>query len=110
MFRFSPNQRIFMYRWALIIFCGLIAAGCAHFQPQPISPEKTASDFDARSLTNENLRAFLETNHFDGSWDLKALTLVAFYYQPALVEARTQWAAAQAAEITAGARPIRPSP
>ncbi len=82
-----------------------LSSGCAHFQSQPISPEKTAADFDARSLTNENLRAFLETNHFDGSWNLSALTLVAFYYQPALAEARDGWAAAQAAEITARSRP-----
>jgi outer membrane protein TolC len=36
---------------------------------------------------------------------LDTLTLVAFYYQPALAEARAQWAAAQAAKITAGQHP-----
>jgi outer membrane protein TolC len=36
---------------------------------------------------------------------LKTLTFVAFYYQPAFAEARAAWAAAQAAEITAGERP-----
>jgi len=88
----------------------LAVTGCARFHPQPVSPEKTAATFDARSLTNENLRAFLETNHIAGpwprrSWDLNALTLVAFYYQPALAEARAQWTSAQAAKITAGERP-----
>jgi outer membrane protein, heavy metal efflux system len=88
----------------------LAATGCATFHPRPISPEKTAAAFDTRSLTNENLRAFLETNHVTGewprrSWDLAALTFAAFYYQPALAEARAQWASAQAAKITAGARP-----
>ena len=39
------------------------------------------------------------------SWGLKALTLVAFYYQPTLDEARAQLLAAQAAKITAGQRP-----
>jgi outer membrane protein TolC len=39
------------------------------------------------------------------AWDLKQLTLVAFYYQPSLAEARAQLLAAQAAEITAGQRP-----
>ncbi|HEY1662301.1 MAG TPA: TolC family protein [Verrucomicrobiae bacterium] len=85
---------------ALVSLCG-----CAHFQPQPISPEKTAADFDSRSLTNENLQAFLSTNHFSGAWDLRSLTLVAFYYQPALAEAQSQWTLARAAEITAGERP-----
>ncbi len=85
-------------------------AGCATYHAQPISPEKTAAAFDTRSLTNENLRAFLATNHVIGpwpqrTWDLDALTLVAFYYQPALAEARARWASAQAAKITAGERP-----
>ena len=87
-----------------------LAAGCATFHPQPVSPEKTAANFDARSLADEPLRAFLETNHVTGnwprdSWDLSALTLAAFYYQPALAEARAQWAAVEAAKITAGERP-----
>jgi len=86
------------------------AAGCATYHPQPIAPEKTAAAFDARSLTSESLRAFLETNRAAGewpreAWDLNALTLVAFYYQPSLAEARAQWAAVEAAKITAGERP-----
>jgi outer membrane protein TolC len=89
---------------------GLLLVGCAHYHPQPISPEKTAALFSARSLTNDDLRAFFETNHSaipgpNDSWDLKQLTLVAFYYQPSLAEARAQLLAAQATEITAGQRP-----
>ena len=85
----------------------LVFAGCATFHSQPLSPETTAGAFDARSLADENLHAFLETNHVTGdwpraSWDLNALTLAAFYYQPALAEARAQWAAVEAAKITAG--------
>ncbi|HEX3627726.1 MAG TPA: TolC family protein [Verrucomicrobiae bacterium] len=88
----------------------VLLGGCAVYHPRPISPEKTASNFEARSFTNEDLRAFLATNHVDGpwprqSWDLGTLTLVAFYYQPAFAEARATWTAAQAAEITAGERP-----
>lgn len=88
----------------LIILLGF-AAGCATFHPRPISPEKTALDFDGRSLDNTNLVAFLKTNGFNDSWNLQSLTLVAFYYQPALAEARAQWAAAAAGKITAGERP-----
>jgi outer membrane protein TolC len=85
-------------------------AGCATYHPQPVSPEQTADAFDARSLTNGNLRGFLETNQVTGewprrAWDLNALTLVAFYYQPSLAEARAQWATTRAAQITAGERP-----
>lgn len=93
----------------LIILLGLLA-GCATYHPRPVSPEKTAADFDARSLSNTNLCAFLETNHVaapgpQGPWNLKQLTLVAFYYQPTLAEARAQWTAVAATKITAGERP-----
>src|SRR4051812_7921306 len=93
-----------------IIFIMAALTGCARFQPEPISAEKTAADFDARSLTNENLRGFLETNHVVAEWpcrrwDLNGLTFVAFYYQSSLAEARAQLAAVRAAEITAGERP-----
>ncbi len=109
-----PTQ--ILERWKLSVqywmFSALLilVAGCATYHPQPISPQKTAAAFDARSLQDEGLHAFLETNHITGawprtSWDLNALTLVAFYDQPSLAEAREQFAAMQAAEITAGERP-----
>jgi len=88
----------------------VLLAGCATYHPQPISPEKTDDAFDTRSLTDEHLRAFFATNHMElpgpqDSWNLKELTLVAFYYQPTLAEARAQLLAAEAARITAGQRP-----
>jgi cobalt-zinc-cadmium efflux system outer membrane protein len=88
----------------------VLLAGCAAYHPQPLSPEETAAAFDTRSMTNEGLRAFLDVNHVAApapgdAWNLKALTLVAFYYQPTLAEARGQLLAAQAAQITAGQRP-----
>jgi len=97
-------------RFYPLILALALLAGCAHFKPEPISPEKTAANFDARSLTDQNLQAFLETNHVVAewprrSWDLSALTFVAFYYQPALAEARAQYGSVRAAEITAGERP-----
>ena len=100
-----------MKKFAAIIFGATLLAGCATYHPQPISPEKTAAAFTARALTNADLQAFLETNHLTGPsprrlWDLNALTLVAFYYQPALAEARAQWASAQAA-IGRLERPLR---
>jgi outer membrane protein, heavy metal efflux system len=98
-----------MRLWPLILSIALFA-GCARFKPEPISSEAAVSNFDARSLTNENLHAFLETNHVIAewpcrTWNLNTLTFAAFYYQPALAEARAQFASVQAAEITAGERP-----
>ena len=95
--------------WPFILSI-ILFAGCATYHSRPISAEKTADSFEARSLTNDDLHAFFETNHVIGqwprpSWDLNALTLAAFYYQPALAEARAQWALIKAGEITAGERP-----
>ena len=103
----GAKYRKFVRRWmfdirgSVFLASILVLAGCATFHPQPVSPEKSAATFDARSLNDENLHAFLETNHVSGdwprqSWDLNALTLVAFYFQPALAEARAQWAAVEA--------------
>lgn len=93
----------------VVLFVGVIA-GCAHFQPRPLSPESAAAAFEARSLADSGLRTFMAENHVrapspGGAWNLKALTLAAFYYQPALAEARGQLLAAQAVRITAGQRP-----
>ena len=104
------NPRYSRVQLCATLAAALLAASCARFQSKPLSPEKSAAEFESRSLTNEALRAFLETNHValpgpDDSWDLKQLTLVAFYYQPALAESRAQLLVAQAAEITAGQHP-----
>src|SRR5665213_2772550 len=64
-----------------IIFAATLLTGCATYHSQPVSPEKTANAFDARSLANADLKTFLETNHVTAEiWNLNALTLVAFYY------------------------------
>jgi outer membrane protein, heavy metal efflux system len=89
-----------------------LLAGCARFQPRPISPSETAAELEGRSLTNAALKSFLETNlHREIAdwphplWDFDMLTLAAFYYQPDLAVARAQWASVRAGEITAGERP-----
>lgn len=97
--------------------CGLLIlafaaelGACAHFQPRPLSAAADIAGFESRSLEGPGLRAFLAANHVAApargrAWSLKALTLAAFYYQPALAEARARLLAAQAARITAGERP-----
>jgi cobalt-zinc-cadmium efflux system outer membrane protein len=90
----------------------ILLAGCAHFEPQPLSPENSAARLEGRSLTNAALQPFLEKHlhrHFDSwppaSWDLDMLTLAAFCYHPDLDVARAQWLVAQGGEVTAGQRP-----
>ena len=87
-------------------------SGCAHYTSKPLVPTQTAAALESRSLADPALRTFMEANLRHPlpewplkSWDLQSLTLVAFYYSPALDVARAHWEAANAAAITAGARP-----
>jgi outer membrane protein TolC len=105
-----------MKGWPFILGIGLsgicILSGCAHFQSEPISPEKTAARLESRQLDDAGLKVFLEQNLGrklkdwpQTNWDFNSLTLVAFYFHPDLEVARAQWLVAQAGTETAKARP-----
>ena len=86
--------------------------GCVRFTARPLSPEQTASTFQARTLATPELRSFMETNMGTAlpswplpEWDLSGLTLAAFFYQPDLDVARAKWAIASAGIRTAGEHP-----
>ncbi len=111
-------KRIFVKNFATttntIRLCCLIAlglvSGCAHYVPHPLVPQKSLAAFQDRSLSAPGLRAFFAKNHVSmplvgDAWDMKALTLAAFYYEPSLAEARARLLFAQAAESTAAERP-----
>jgi len=90
-------------------------ADCApvqRYRPQPLWPAETASSLESRTLLDPGLQPFTQRNlgHEFGAWppkawDLRLLTLAAFYFSPALKAARARVGAAQAAIVTAGARP-----
>jgi cobalt-zinc-cadmium efflux system outer membrane protein len=89
-------------------------AGCAvrKYQPAPISPANTAAHLESRNLQDQGLREFLEKNIGHPlsswplqSWDLSTLTLAAVYFSSEMETARARAEAADAAIITAGARP-----
>ncbi|MHB1872199.1 MAG: TolC family protein [Steroidobacteraceae bacterium] len=97
-------------RGLLVCVCAAQLAACAHFQPRRLAAGSSIAAFESRSLQAPGLRAFLTANHLaappqGAPWTLKALTLAAFYYQPALAAARARLLSAQAAGITAGERP-----
>jgi outer membrane protein TolC len=86
--------------------------GCAHFEPKPLAPEKSAAQFDARRLDDAGLKHFVASNSAGefknwppAQWDLPMLTLAAFYFHPDLAVARAQWNLVAAGEKTAGGRP-----
>lgn len=86
--------------------------GCALFDSVDTSPFAGAVDFEARTLDNPRLKAFVESAlHREmaewplPSWDFTTLTLVAYYYHPDLDVARARWAEAKAAVKTASRLP-----
>ena len=98
--------------FCFVLLLAATVCGCSSFQSKPISPEKSAAELESRSLTNAALKNFLEKNlHHDvepwppESWNLEALTMVAFYYSPKLEVARADWRVANAGEETAAERP-----
>ncbi len=89
-----------------------VFTGCAHYESQPISPAQTAAQLQDRRLEDPGLKAFLAQNLGQepaawplAEWNLKSLTLAAFYFHPDLAVARAQWQLAAAGLKTAGARP-----
>jgi outer membrane protein, heavy metal efflux system len=92
----------------------MLTSGCAvrRYRPAPIVPAETASKLQGRSLDDLSLRAFLETSLSHEvsqwpppTWDLEMLSLAAFYFNPTLDTLRARVEEAQAAVVTAGARP-----
>lgn len=99
----------FVKPWPTILICCLVA-GCATYHPQPLAPEKSAAQFDARRLDDAGLKNFAATNFPrkvwpPQKWDLDSLALAAFYFHPDLAVARAQWRLALAGVKTAGGRP-----
>ena len=106
----SPFQFRLPALAALLTLLGF--SGCAHYQAKSIDPSQTASDHDSRTLTEPGLQSFIESHSPalaktwpPQSWSLASLTLAADYYHPDLEVARAKLAGAEAAVISAGARP-----
>jgi outer membrane protein TolC len=102
------SARLIIATAALALFLN----ACAKFESRPLSPAAAAVQLESRSLTNSNLKAYVEEqlkqplNTWPSQpWDFDMLMLASFYYQPALGLARAQWAVAQGGEVTAGQRP-----
>lgn len=100
----TPMLRRFTFLAPALLAASL--AGCVVFHAQPVSPAKTAADFESRTLNDPGLRDFLRENgRRKSSWNFPSLTLAAFYFHADLALADTQVEAAKAALISAGERP-----
>ena len=95
---------------AALVSIVIALAGCATYRVAPLSPARSAAGFESRRLDSPEVTEFLRNRPHPRrgglpSWDLTRLTDAAYFFQPDLAVARAQRAGAQAAEITAGARP-----
>jgi cobalt-zinc-cadmium efflux system outer membrane protein len=98
----------------LTLFGVLLLSGCAvrRYQSAPIVPSDSAFRFESRSFADAGLEAYLEKNLGPRvtpwppkTWDLQTLSLAGLYFSPSLDAARARVEQAQAAVVTAGARP-----
>jgi outer membrane protein TolC len=94
------------------ILLPLTLNGCVSFSDKPLIVSDSASDLEARTLTDPGLREFLRQNLTRESfswppaaWDLTRLMVAAFYYHPDLDVARAELGLAEAGVVTAGMRP-----
>ena len=96
----------------ILSVAAVVTSGCTSFVPKPVSPTATLAAYEARTLDNPDLQAFVQKNspHAAGpwppaQWNLELLTLAAYYYHPELDVARAKWGVARAGMLTAGMRP-----
>jgi cobalt-zinc-cadmium efflux system outer membrane protein len=99
-----------------ILACSLAAlvvvAGCAHYQPQPVSAAANADALLSRRIDAPAVRRLIEQQHPQeaaqwppSAWTPELLTLAAIALHPDLDVARAEWNTARAALRTAAERP-----
>ncbi len=88
----NPPAFLLPSRSAALGLAVLALGGCASYHPQPLTVEQGAADLQGRTLGG-------------GTWDRARLSAAALKMQPDVEIARAKLATAQAAVITAGARP-----
>jgi outer membrane protein TolC len=90
----------------IITLLPLFISGCAEFQDLPLKPVESLARLEARSLSNPQLRQFIQSVLGDKKlWDIDSLTLAAIYYHPDVALAQALAELAEAAITTAGQRP-----
>ncbi|MBL0170201.1 MAG: TolC family protein [Gemmatimonadaceae bacterium] len=105
------TNRVCLARAARIVLTLLsLSAGCAHYVSVPLSASRTLDDLEARRLDAPAVGEFLKAGRAVeawplSTWNLRQLSLAAFFYSPSLDVARAQWQSAQGGVITAGGRP-----
>jgi outer membrane protein, heavy metal efflux system len=101
-------------RVQLLLLMTMLSSGCTvrRYQAVSIVPGESAARLEARNLADPGLRAYVEKNLGHSvtpwppkTWELRTLSLAALYLHPAMEAAQARLAEAEAATVTAGARP-----
>jgi cobalt-zinc-cadmium efflux system outer membrane protein len=97
---------------AVLSVAGLVAAGCMHYQPAPLAPERSAEQFSTRSLADPPIRDAVvrllpqtAAAWPPQQWDRAQLLAVALVQNPNLAVAQAQFRATLAHETTAAQTP-----
>lgn len=90
----------------------VLLSGCASYTAKPLDPGGQQTALESRRLDAPEVRQFFErslgrefTPWPPQAWDINTLTLAADYFHPDLDRAQAQRLVAEAAIVTAGARP-----
>lgn len=90
----------------------MVVSACVSYVPRTVSVSASAHELVARSLSSPGLHDFVLQNITDpppqwppATWSPELLELAAFYFQPRLEVARSQWHVARAASVRAAERP-----
>jgi len=100
-----------LYRSKSLAGIGLLAfslSSCVKYHPKPLDPSQLETAYRSRSLTDKGLQSFLKTlgpGLQASQLDLQTLTWVALYYHSDVTVAQSHLRAAEAAIVTAGAKP-----
>ncbi len=88
----KPSAFPFAKSTTALALAAVALGGCVSYKPEPLTAEQGAADLQGRALGG-------------GSWDCDRLCAAALLRHPTMEIARAKLATAQAALITAGARP-----
>jgi len=97
-----------------LLLVTLLSSSCTvrRYQALPLAPGESASRLEARNFADPGLRAYVEKNLGNSispwppkAWELRTLSLAALYFHPSMEAARARLAEAEAATVTAGAKP-----
>ena len=112
------NAALARFLGILVIVLPLTSCAMQRYRAAPIVPAETASSFESRNLSDAGLQDFVEKNSGAEKslgqpatpwppklWDLQTLSLIALYFSPEIQAARARLVEADAAIVTAGARP-----